>query len=124
MEGFLAKNPGLRSRNAFHVPFADYDSRELCQITQLLVKKNGMKISADACERLEKVFDQARTESDFGNGRYVRNIFEQAKMNQASRLLERDFDSITTEEVTTITADDIIVPTKAPKIEKRRIGFC
>ena len=124
MEGFLAKNPGLRSRIAFHVPFADYDSRELCQITQLLVKKNGMKISVDACERLEKVFDQARTESDFGNGRYVRNIFEQAKMNQASRLLERDFDSITTEEVTTITADDIIVPTKAPKIEKRRIGFC
>ena len=72
---------------------------------------------------MEKAFDIARTATDFGNGRYVRNIFEQAKMNQASRLLEKDFDSITTDEVLTITADDIIIP-KQTKCEKRRIGFC
>ena len=122
MEGFLAKNPGLRSRIAFHVPFADYDSKELCQIADMISKKNGMKIDTDALIKLEKVFDIAKADEDFGNGRYVRNIFEQAKMNQASRLLEKDFDAITTDDVITITAEDIIIP-DSPKSEKRRIGF-
>lgn len=124
MEGFLAKNPGLRSRVAFHVPFADYDSSELCQIADMISRKNGMKIDKDAFVKLERVFDAARTEEDFGNGRYVRNVFEQAKMNQASRLLERDFESITTEDIKTITADDIVIPVDDFKTAKRRIGFC
>jgi SpoVK/Ycf46/Vps4 family AAA+-type ATPase len=122
MEGFLQKNPGLRSRIAFHVPFADYNSEELCEIADMIGKKNGMRIDHDARVKLEKAFDIARTNIDFGNGRFARNLFEQAKMNQASRLLEKDFDSITADEITTITADDIIIP-EPPKCEKRRIGF-
>ena len=123
MEGFLDKNPGLRSRIAFHVPFADYSSVELCHIADMISKKNGMKIERSALEKLEKAFDVAKNDSDFGNGRYVRNVFEQAKMNQASRLLERDFESITADDITTITADDIVIP-ETKKGEMRRIGFC
>lgn len=123
MDGFLAKNPGLRSRIAFHVPFADYDSGELCRIAELISKKNGMKIEKDAFAKLQKAFDAAKIRSDFGNGRYVRNVFEQAKMNQATRLLEKDFDSITVDEVTTITADDIVIP-EVKHETKRSIGFC
>ncbi len=122
MEGFLQKNPGLRSRIAFHVPFADYNSEELCEIADMISKKNGMRIDHDARAKLEKAFDIARTNIDFGNGRFARNLFEQAKMNQASRLLEKDFESITADEITTITADDIIIP-EPKKCEKRRIGF-
>ena len=123
MEGFLAKNPGLRSRIAFHVSFADYNSEELCQIADMISRKNGMKIDKNALDKLAKAFDIAKANEDFGNGRYVRNIFEQAKMNQASRIIEKDFDSITTEDVITITADDIVIPEVTMKIEKRRIGF-
>ncbi len=123
MEGFLDKNPGLRSRIAFHVPFADYTSEELCKIADLITKKNGMKLEKEALDKLEVVFESARSNTDFGNGRYVRNIFEQAKMNQASRLLEKDFDDITSDEITTITAEDIVAPEKK-KCETRRIGFC
>lgn len=124
MEGFLQKNPGLRSRIAFHVPFADYNSNELCQIADMMSKKNGMKINDEALGKLERAFEAARTDHDFGNGRYVRNMFEQAKMNQASRLLEKDFDSITDDDVITITAEDIVIPEPKRKEEKRRIGFC
>ena len=61
-------------------------------------------------------------QGDFGNGRYARNVFEQAKMNQASRLLEKSYDDISTDDITTITADDIVIP-EAKKQEARRIGF-
>ena len=70
----------------------------------------------------ETLFDAARQQSDFGNGRYVRNILEQARMSQATRLMEADFDSITTEDVVTIKAEDIAEPKAKPQ-EKRRIGF-
>lgn len=123
MEEFLAKNPSLRSRIAFHVPFADYTSAELCKIAEHLSKKNGMKIDEEAIGKLEKAFDAARATTDFGNGRYVRNLFEQAKMNQASRLLEKDLESISSDDITTITADDIVIP-DAKKGVSRRIGFC
>lgn len=122
MKGFLEKKPGLRSRIAFHVPFADYTSGELCEIAQLISRKNGMTLHPDATKKLEAVFEIAKKQSDFGNGRYVRNVFEMAKMNQASRLLERDFDTISTADVTTITADDIVLPTV--KKAECRIGFC
>ena len=122
MEEFLEKNPGLRSRIAFHVPFADYSSEELCEIAGLIGKNKGFRLSEDAMEKLETVFDAVRGQSDFGNGRYVRNILEQARMAQASRLLKADFDSVTAEDIATVKAVDIPdVPQKPEK--KRRIGF-
>jgi hypothetical protein len=44
-------------------------------------------------------------------------------MNQASRLLEKDFDDITVEDITTITADDIVIP-QLKSGDIGRIGFC
>jgi SpoVK/Ycf46/Vps4 family AAA+-type ATPase len=122
MEHFLQRNPGLRSRIAFHVPFADYNAEELCQIAELMGKHKGIRFEADAKEKLHTVFEDARKKSDFGNGRFVRNILEQAKMNQASRLLELEFEDITTEDVQTIRAEDIVAP-EFKKEVKRAIGF-
>ena len=122
MEGFLQKNPGLRSRIAFHVPFADYSAAELCQIATLLGKGKNITFDEEAMVKLKAAFEAARKQGDFGNGRYVRNLLEQARMNQATRLLEYDFDAITAAEIATIKAVDIIIP-EVPKIVKRSIGF-
>ena len=81
-----------------------------------------MCIEEAAVAKLEKLFEFARENNDFGNGRYVRNVFEQAKMNQASRLLEYDFDAITTAQLQTIIADDITAP-PMKAVEKRKMGF-
>ena len=52
-----------------------------------------------------EIFKTAVNEESFGNGRYVRNIFEKSLNNQALRL-STDMD-LTQEELVTILADDI-----------------
>ncbi len=121
MEKFLQKNPGLRSRIAYHVPFDDYSIDELCDITDLIAKKKGLILADDAKEKLRGIYDIAVRDDDFGNGRYVRNIIEKAKMAQASRLVTMDYDSITMEDVKTIVASDIEMP--ARKKDTNRFGF-
>ncbi len=124
MEGLLQKNPGLRSRIAYHVPFNDYDTAAaLCEIAKLIAKQKGLTFTDEACNKLTGLFDAARNESDFGNGRYVRNVIEKAKMAQASRLLTMDFDSIDSEDIALISADDIEIPKSSAKTEKKQIGF-
>mgnify|MGYP004676214333 CR=1 FL=1 len=124
MEGFFQKNPGLRSRIAYHVPFDDYDTEALCEIAKTIAGHKGLTLTDDACEKLFCLFDAARNEKDFGNGRYVRNVIEKAKTAQATRLLAMDFDSIGSEDVATIIADDIELPQTGKRREKERIGFC
>ena len=121
MEGFLQKNPGLRSRIAYHVPFDDYDTESLCKIAKLIAKQKGLSLTEDACDKLTFIFEKARTESDFGNGRYVRNVIENARMAHASRLLDMDFDTVKRADVITICARDIETPRTDREI--RHIGF-
>ena len=45
-------------------------------------------------------------------------------MNQATRLVELDFDEITDAELSTITAEDIVAPPASKRVEKQKIGFC
>ena len=123
MEGFLNKNPGLRSRIAFHVKFEDYNADELCEIAKLLAKQKSLRLTEDASSRLHNVFERAKAAPDFGNGRYVRNVLEQAQMAQASRLISGDVDSLGKAELSTICAEDIPLP-PAVKQAKRAIGFC
>ena len=124
MEGFLRKNPGLRSRIAFHVPFSDYDTQALCEIAELMAKQKGLAFTDEARNKLTCLFETARHESDFGNGRYVRNVIEKAKMAQATRLLEMDFNSVGKEDIALITAEDIEIPKTHTNQEKKQIGFC
>ncbi len=68
------------------------------------------------------MFDLAKSQPDFGNGRYVRNVLEKSRMAQTERLLEMDLDKVTRKSVATICAEDIELP-EIRKQEKRTIGF-
>ena len=110
MEEFIEKNPGLRSRISWYVPFPDYTAEELTDIAEHYAEKKGLTVSRSAEEKLLSVFKDARRQHDFGNGRYVRNLMEKAKMNLASRLVAADPETVTKRMLTTIEAEDIETP--------------
>ena len=86
-------------------------------------RSKGIDFDSSAMEKLNVLFKQAKTQEDFGNGRYVRNVLEQARMNQASRLMEYDLGAISDEDISTITAADIELPMITVNRTKHKIGF-
>lgn len=105
MDNFLMKNAGLKSRFANIIEFPDYSTDELIEIAEKQYNSKGYVIADDAKYVLRDLFDFAKQNSQFGNGRFVRNVFEKSVNNQALRL-STDTD-LTKEELITITAEDI-----------------
>ena len=73
-------------------------------------------------EKLKTEFKKIKGQNDFGNGRYVRNILEQAQMNQATRLMKKNIDQLTAKDVSMFTAEDIELSVTEKKTI-RTIGF-
>lgn len=88
MKQFIDSNPGLQSRFNRYINFVDYEADDLQQIFMLNINKNEYKLSAEAEQKLKIVLAKAVKEKDknFGNGRFVRNLFEKTIENQATRL--------------------------------------
>jgi stage V sporulation protein K len=107
MENFVNSNPGLKSRFGRILNFPDYNHTELLQIFELFCTKECYKISDDARNKLAQHFvSSAPTgEKGFGNGRYVRNVFEYIIVKQSERTTHEDINDA--EELQKITADDI-----------------
>ena len=88
MKTFLEQNEGLRSRITFHIDFPDYKPTELLAIMEKMIVEKGFNISTKARVQIKELFAQVHKEPDFGNGRYVRNVLEQAILKQSSRILQ------------------------------------
>lgn len=88
MEDFINSNPGLQSRFNRYIHFTDYTAEELYDIFCLQMKKNEYTISEEASNRLKMILADAfaHKEKDFGNARFVRNLFEKVIEHQANRL--------------------------------------
>ncbi|HLX52520.1 MAG TPA: hypothetical protein VKR58_01170, partial [Aquella sp.] len=107
MQDFIECNPGFKSRFNRYIEFSDYTSTELFSIFKGLCSNLEYKISDDAAARLATLFENALTNRDksFGNGRFVRNIFEKTLEKQANRL--STITSLDKEILTLLTVDDI-----------------
>ncbi|MDR1578720.1 MAG: AAA family ATPase [Synergistaceae bacterium] len=122
MEHFLATNPGLRSRIAYHVPFGDYTPDELYEILEFFAREKEMALAPGVRDLVLPIFGSAVKTNDFGNGRFVRNIFEKARMNQADRLVTSDTAEVTDDDVRTLQACDFD-QLSVPKSSIATIGF-
>ncbi len=120
MKTFLSRNPGLRSRISFHVHFRDYTPKELLSILKLFISETGMDLEDAATPKLLHIFNEATEEKDFGNGRFARNLFEQARLRQASRVLH--IPSPSDADIRTLIADDFI-ESEGREEQRRQIGF-
>jgi SpoVK/Ycf46/Vps4 family AAA+-type ATPase len=123
MEQFLERNPGMRSRIAFHVQFEDYSTDELCEITRLMACRKNLSVTDAAMRKLRAAYDAVRTQPDYGNGRFVRKMLEEAEMNMAVRLLGEGRLDGDSDPVTTIEECDIPEAQRNNKTAARPIGF-
>ncbi|WP_346888916.1 AAA family ATPase [Clostridium sp. UBA1056] len=105
MDEFLNVNAGLKSRFPNIIKFEDYSTDELMEISEMLFKSKGYEMDSLSKNKLKDIFDIVRLEAQFGNGRYVRNLYEKTVNNQAMRL-STDMD-LTKEDLITIVDSDI-----------------
>lgn len=107
MEEFINSNPGLRSRFNRYIFFPDYSADELAEIFLSMAKKHEYTMSEEVKQfiinKLEDVV--ANKPKDFGNARYVRNLFERVVQSQANRLAKES--NLSKGMLTEITIEDI-----------------
>lgn len=105
MQDFLNSNSGITSRIGYTLEFDDYTTDELVQIFMGLVKKSGFEIKDEAIDYLREVIDNNRSTKNFGNARFVRNIFEKSVIKHASNVKDKKQKKI----LRTITKNDISI---------------
>ena len=112
MDEFLKSNPGLKSRFNTVIQFDDYTPEELFSIFRGMCGKNKYVLTPTAQSLLQEYFGQLYKERDknFGNGRTVRNIFQQVVLLQSKRLdkLAAGSGMLSEEMLTTITEEDVL----------------
>ena len=115
MEQFISSNPGLQSRFNKYMYFPDYNGEELMAMFRSRCKKNGYVLTEEADKfALELFRDMYENRDDnFGNGRDVRNRFEDVVSRQANRLAAMDNPS--KDELMTIIKDDLLPAPDEPQ---------
>ena len=116
MKKVVDSNPGLASRFTRSFTFNNYSVTELSEIFKYNCRKKGYAIADDTLEILSDYFSNCaeRTSAEFGNARFVRNLFERTLQELSTRLAS--IDNPETEALTTITKDDFF---HAVNIEKQ-----
>jgi probable Rubsico expression protein CbbX len=108
METFFTSNPGMRSRIAHHLDFADYQVDELVAIGRLMLQQSSYYLSQDA-ERAFRDYLKGQVHlPDFGNARSVRNELERARLRHARRLAADPHRAWTREDLMRLEAADIL----------------
>ncbi|REF36179.1 CbbX protein [Thermasporomyces composti] len=87
MESFFASNPGISSRIAHHLHFADYSLDELMAIARLMLDRDNYRLSGAAEQTFREYLARRMRQPRFANARSVRNALERARLRHANRLL-------------------------------------
>ena len=114
MKNFMAINSGLESRFNRTVEFPDFTVLELATIFRSTAKKNKYVLSADVDRWLNGYIAMLTKNKSkaFGNGRWVRNLFEKTIERQSMRVVELKDPS--PEELVTIRMKDVGISLKDP----------
>ena len=86
MQRFVDSNPGIASRFPNTISFADYSPDELWRIFRRYAEKAGFSLLDGVEASFRRLVPDPRPDA-FGNGRFVRNVFEDAVTRQALRIV-------------------------------------
>ena len=108
METFINSNPGLQSRFNKYMYFPDYNGEELMAMFRSRCDKNGYTLTPEAEEFAIAFFNDMYENRDdnFGNGRDVRNRFEDMVARQANRVAKME--APTKEDLMAVYKEDMI----------------
>ncbi len=84
MQSFLNANSGIASRIGYTLEFDDYTTDELIAIFDGMMKKAGFEVTEEAHTELRRIIEENRNSENFGNARFVRNIYEKSIIKHAS----------------------------------------
>ena len=79
MNQFLDMNSGLRSRISLFFHFQSYTPHELAQMLKVVAADAGFEVEREAWIPIQRYFKQQLMDPKFGNGRFVRQFFEELK---------------------------------------------
>ena len=105
MQDFLDSNSGIVSRIGYTLEFDDYTTEELIKIFNNFATKNGFVVNEEAIKYLEEVINENRNTKNFGNARFVRNIYEKTVIKHATNVKDKKQNKI----LKTITKEDISI---------------
>ena len=103
MQAFLNANSGIVSRIGYTLNFADYTDDELLQIFEQMMNKAGFTVLPEALEEVRKVTQEYRGTQNFGNARFIRNVYEKSIIKHSNNVKGKKRKDI----IKTITKDDI-----------------
>ena len=105
MQYFLNANSGIVSRIGYILEFEDYTEKELLKIFEGMVKKAGFKITDEALDEVLKIIKEYKNTKNFGNARFVRNLYEKTVIKHASntknKKLKKDLITIEKDDMST-----------------------
>lgn len=109
MKAFFDSNPGLKSRFNTFIEFSDYKSTELVEIFKRMCVRDDYDLPDELVEKITNIIELEIDDktTNFANGRYVRNLYEEIIMNHARRINSKD--NITKKDLQRIAVEDLTV---------------
>ncbi len=112
MGEFIGANPGLASRFRTNITFDDYTEDELVEIFRRMADKADYTATPAVLARFRELLATVDRDEAFGNGRYARNVLEEAIGRHAWRL--RDVEKPTAEQLRDLDPEDLSAPAAPP----------
>ena len=99
MKNFLDSNPGIASRIGYTFEFSNYTTEELIQILDNYALSKGFTVEEEAKKGIIEIIEVDKNTRNFGNARFMINLFERLVMVHAQDFDENNLMTITKKDV-------------------------
>lgn len=114
MNDFINSNQGLMSRIGYELEFPDFTKEELMQIFEDEVKGNEFTLEDGVWQKIEKMVIKSKIGRNFGNARYVTNLFDRLVLTHAANYQDEN-------QLKTITTRDVDIYNETKKDKERGV---